>query len=225
MKNNRNINSYIEHTLLKADTKEEQIKKLCEEAIKYNFACVCVLPCWATYSRSLLKNTSVRLCSVVGFPLGSNQTKIKTAEAEDLIQLGVEEIDMVLNIGYLKEKKYKQAQLDIESVLMTKPPILKVIIETCLLNEEEKKEACKIVIDSGAHFVKTSTGFSHAGATIDDVRLIKNIVGSNLGIKASGGISDYAFARELIGAGATRLGTSKGTEIFLQSNPPLKLSN
>lgn len=212
MKNS--LNSYIDHTLLKPDATQDNIKKLCEEAKQHHFACVCVNPTWVEYAYSLIKDTTISLCSVVGFPLGANTSESKSFEARQLVHSGVKEIDMVLNIGAFKSKRYDQVKLDIQSVVIAaKPSIVKVIIETCLLNDEEKKIACMLCVEAGAKFVKTSTGFSNSGATLHDVQLMRSVVGPNFGIKASGGISEQKFALELIQAGATRIGTSKGVAI------------
>ncbi len=209
------INSYIDHTLLKSDATQEQIKKLCEEAAQFQFACVCVNPTWIEYAYSLLKDKGIKVCSVVGFPLGANTTETKAQEAHQLVQLGASEIDMVINLGNLKSKNYSKVKSDIESVVKaSNGSIVKVIIETCLLSDEEKKIACQLTQDAGAHFVKTSTGFSNAGATVHDIQLMKSVVGPNFGIKASGGIAERKFALELIESGATRIGTSKGPALI-----------
>lgn len=208
------LNSYIDHTLLKPEATQEAIKKLCEEALQYGFASVCIYPTWVEYASSLLKGSSVKTCSVVGFPLGANTSKTKAYETYDLIQCGAQEVDMVINIGALKSKKYELVKSDIESVVKAaQPALVKVIIETCLLTEAEKRTASILCVEAGAHFVKTSTGFSSGGATLDDIKLIRRTVGTHFGIKASGGISDKSFAIELIQAGATRIGTSKGVHL------------
>lgn len=210
----RPLSSYIDHTLLRPDATKDNIEKLCEEAKQFQFACVCVNPAWAEYAYSLLKDSSIKLCSVVGFPLGGSTSEMKSSEANQLVKFGVDEIDMVLNIGALKSKKYDQVRLDIQAVVVSsQPSIVKVIIEICLLTDDEKKDACLLCIEAGAHFVKTSTGFSKSGATLHDIKLIRSIVGPDFGIKASGGISEKSFALELIQSGATRIGTSRGVEI------------
>jgi deoxyribose-phosphate aldolase len=212
MKNS--LNSFIDHTLLKPDASQDNIKKLCEEAKQYHFACVYVNPTWVEYACGLLKDTPVNLGSVAGFPLGASTSESKASEAHQLVHLGANEIDMVLNIGALKSKKYDQVKSDVQSVVKAaQPAIVKVIIETCLLNDDEKKIACLLCVEAGAQYVKTSTGFSSGGATLHDVQLMRSVVGPDFGIKASGGISDQAFALELIQAGATRIGTSKGVAI------------
>lgn len=209
------INHYIDHTLLKPDATQAEIKRLCEEAVHYQFASACVNPYWVEYAHSLIQGSSVKLCSVVGFPLGANTTETKITETEQLVKLGVDEVDMVLNIGALKSKEYHKVKRDIQAVVSAaQSRTVKVIIETCLLNDEEKKQACLLCMEASAHFVKTSTGFSLAGANIHDVSLMRSVVGPNFGLKASGGISDKAFALALIAAGATRLGTSKGVALI-----------
>ncbi|HEV8052713.1 MAG TPA: deoxyribose-phosphate aldolase [Parachlamydiaceae bacterium] len=202
--------------MLKSDATHENIETLCEEAKRFQFACVCINPCWVEFAGSLLQGSPVKLCSVVGFPLGANMSEIKALEASRLVSLGTHEIDMVLNIGALKSKDYAYVSKDIKAVVeAAKQSLVKVIIETCLLNDEEKRAACLLCMESGAHFVKTSTGFSKSGATLHDIQLMRSVVGPDFGIKASGGISDRAFALVLIQAGATRIGTSKGAGMVL----------
>lgn len=209
------INSYIDHTLLKPDATQEQIKKLCEEAIQYKFASVCINPTWVEYAYSLLTDNAIPVCTVVGFPLGANTTNTKANETRELLGLGAREIDMVMNIGQLKSKNFEQVKSDIaEVVKAAQGALVKVIIETCLLTDDQKKIACQLSQEAGAAFVKTSTGFSNAGATIKDIQLMRGVVGPNFGIKASGGISERQFALDLIAAGATRIGTSKGLELI-----------
>ncbi len=209
------ILSMIDHTLLKADATRMMIENLCQEAIKYNFGQICVNPYHVPYCRELLKNSDVKIATVVGFPLGANTKELKALEAEDAIKNGAHEIDMVINIGALKDKDYDAVRNDIIAVVMASHPkaIVKVIIETCLLTEDEKEKACQLSMEAGADFVKTSTGFSTSGATVEDIRLMKRIVGDKLGIKASGGVRDLKSAKEMIEAGATRLGTSSGVKI------------
>lgn len=209
------LNSFIDHTLLKPDATLEQITKLCEEASQFKFACVCLNPIWVAYAHSLLKDRGVNICSVVGFPLGANTTESKAHEAHQLVQLGANEIDMVINVRQLKSKHYSKVKSEIEAVVhASKGSIVKVIIETCLLTDEEKIVASQLCQEAQAHFVKTSTGFSIGGATLHDIQLIRSTVGPNFGIKASGGISEKKFALELINAGATRIGTSKGPALL-----------
>ncbi|CDR34874.1 deoxyribose-phosphate aldolase [Criblamydia sequanensis] len=209
------LNQYIDHTLLKPEAIFEEIKKLCQESIDYQFAAVCIQPTWVKEAHEFLKGSNVKLCSVVGFPLGANTTDTKAREASELSKGGVHEIDMVINIGALKSKDYKKVRQDIESVVKSADPrIVKVIIETCLLTDEEKEAACLLSMDAGAAFVKTSTGFSKSGATIHDVALMRKVVGPNFGVKASGGIRDLKTALAMIEAGASRLGTSAGVIIM-----------
>lgn len=214
------ILSMIDHTLLKADASREMIEKLCKEAIEYKFGQICVNPYYVTYCSELLKNSDVKLATVVGFPLGANTKEIKALEAKDAIENGAHEIDMVINIGAMKDKDFELVKNDIEAVVNDSHPkaIVKVIIETSLLTDEEKEIACQLSMEAGADFVKTSTGFSSGGATVGDVRLMKRVVGDKLGIKASGGVRDLNAAKEMIEAGATRLGTSSGVKIAEELN-------
>lgn len=207
----KSLNSYIDHTLLRPDASHEEIHRLCEEALVHGFAAVCILPTHVERAAQILKGSSVKVCSVVGFPLGANTTDTKSFEATQLCQLGAQEIDMVINIGALKSQEFRFVRDDISAVVKSSSPALvKVIIETCLLTNEEKVTACQLAEDAGAHFVKTSTGFSKSGATIEDVILMRQTVPSQMGIKASGGIRDYTTALAMIEAGATRIGTSAG---------------
>lgn len=209
------LNTLIDHTLLKPDSSQEDIQRLCEETIHYEFASACVLPVWAEYAYSLLKGKS-RLCSVVGFPLGANTTQTKSAEARQLAEQGVDELDMVINISALKAKKFAFIEDEIHSVVKAAPnAIIKVIIETCILSDEEKRIAALLCVDGGAHFVKTSTGYAKAGATVEDVSILRKAVGPHFGVKASGGIRDKASALAMINAGASRIGTSGGVQIVL----------
>lgn len=209
-----NLAHFIDHTNLSPDAKSIDIEDLCSEAIKYDFASVCLNPVYVPIAKSILKGSKPIICSVVGFPLGADSAEMKYAEARFLIFNGVEEIDMVLNIGALKERNTNIIQKEIKKVVdAAEGKIVKVIIETCLLNDNEKVLASKIVKDCGANFVKTSTGFSVAGATIDDVKLIKKTIGGEIGIKASGGIKTKEEAISFIQAGADRIGTSNGVNI------------
>lgn len=213
-----NIAKYIDHTLLKPDAKKDQIMKLCEEAKQYGFAAVCVNPVWVSLCTEVLdypqKNSDIKICAVIGFPLGANCRNIKADEAKEAFLQGADEIDMVMNIGKLKSGDIIEVKLDVQAVRLAVPKAtLKVIIETCLLTREEKILACKIAKDAGADFVKTSTGFSTGGATVEDVRLMRETVGLKMGVKASGGIKDYATAKAMIVVGATRLGCSAGIAI------------
>ena len=210
----KNLAHFIDHTNLSPDAKSIDIEDLCSEAIKYDFASVCLNPVYVPIAKSILKDSKPIICSVVGFPLGADSAEMKYAEARFLIFNGVEEIDMVLNIGALKERNTNIIQKEIKKVVdAAEGKIVKVIIETCLLNNHEKVLASKIVRDCGANFVKTSTGFSASGATIDDVKLIKKTIGDEIGIKASGGIKNKEEAISFIQVGADRIGTSNGVKI------------
>ncbi len=200
----------FDHTLLKADATKEQIVRVCEEAKQYGFASVCVNSFYTALAAKELKGTDVKTCTVVGFPLGQMSTRAKCAEAACAVEDGAQEIDMVINVGALKEHDDDTVLADIAAVRKEcgTGVILKVIIETCLLNEEEKVRACGLAVKAGADFVKTSTGFSTGGATEEDVALMRRTVGERVGVKASGGIRDTATAARMLGAGANRLGTS-----------------
>jgi len=205
------LSHYIDHTLLKPDAQSSQIEKLCQEAQKHSFFSVCVNSSYARQCSAWLKGSSVKVCCVVGFPLGAMDTSSKAFETKTAISNGAQEIDMVIHIGALKEGRFDYVKNDIEEVVKAADGrIVKVIIETALLTDDEKVLACKAAMEAGAHFVKTSTGFSGGGATVEDVRLMKETVGNQLEVKASGGIKDAQQAQALIAAGATRLGTSSG---------------
>ena len=209
------LSSLIDHTNLRPDALHSDIEILCKEAIQYKFASVCINPVYVSYAKSILKDENPKVCSVVGFPLGADSEEMKYAEARFLIFQGVDEIDMVMNIAFLKERKLDLVKNEIKKVVEAADGnCVKVIIETSLLNQDEKALACNIVMESGAAFVKTSTGFSSSGATLEDVRLIKKLVGDRVGIKASGGIKTKNEALKLIEAGASRFGTSRGVEII-----------
>lgn len=210
-----NINSMIDHTVLKPDATKEEISLLCEEAKKYEFVAVCVNPYYVPLCKELLSDSDVKIATVVGFPLGANTREVKAFETIDAIKNGAQEIDMVINIGALKNKDYDVVMDDIKAVVDAAKgeAIVKVIIETCLLTDDEKKKACEISLEAGADFVKTSTGFSTGGAIVEDVKLMKSIVGDRMEVKASGGIRDLETANKMIEAGATRLGTSSGIKI------------
>lgn len=209
------LNKYIDHTLLKADATKEQITKLCNEAKQYDFASVCVNTCYVPLCKELLKDSDVKVCTVVGFPLGAMDSKSKAYEAKTAVLNGAEEVDMVINIGALKDKDYKYVTNDIKEIVeASKPAIVKVIIETCLLTDEEKIAACKCALEAKAAFVKTSTGFSTNGATLEDVKLMKETVKDNCKVKAAGGIRTYEDAIKMIEAGADRLGCSAGIKIM-----------
>ena len=210
------LNDYIDSTLLKADSTVEQVIALCMEAKKYNFASVCVNSCWIRLCAELLRGTEVSVCTVVGFPLGAMIPEAKAYEAELAIENGATEIDMVINIGAIKSKDYRMAAKDlncVERAVHAGNALLKVIIETCLLTKEEKVIACLLAKNAGADFVKTSTGFSTAGATAEDIALMRSVVGVEMGVKAAGGIRSKEDALKMIAAGATRIGTSSGAKI------------
>ena len=208
------LNKLIDHTLLKPEATKAQIEKLCGEAKEYDFKSVCVNPYYVKYAKELLKGSDVLVCTVIGFPLGQNTTEVKVAETKDAIKNGADEIDMVINIGALKSKDEDYVLNEIKEIRSAcKGKTLKVIIETCLLTDEEKITACKLSKEAGADFVKTSTGFSTHGATVEDVKLMRETVGEDMGVKASGGIRDRETALKMVEAGATRLGVSAGVEI------------
>jgi deoxyribose-phosphate aldolase len=212
----KNIARMIDHTLLKPDATPEEIKKLCDEARTYNFASVCINPCYVEMCRDLLKGTQVKVCTVIGFPLGSTTTEIKRAEAEQALQNGAQEVDMVINVGMLKQGNYNYVFNDINQVVLAakkQNALCKVIIETALLSDEEKVKACLISKEAKADFVKTSTGFSKGGATAGDVALMKYVVGSTIGVKASGGIRTTEDAKLMIESGADRIGASASVKI------------
>ena len=208
----------IDHTLLKPDATTDDIKALCEEAKKYDFASVCINPGYVTLCRDLLKATDVKVCTVIGFPLGSTTTETKRFEAEQAIANGAEEIDMVINVGRLKQGDYEYVYRDVNQVVLaakSHEAICKVILETALLTDEEKIKACMICKQAGADFVKTSTGFSKGGATAGDVALMKYVVGSSVGVKASGGIRSREDAEKMVASGADRIGASASVKIVL----------
>jgi deoxyribose-phosphate aldolase len=209
------IASLIDHTLLKPTTTKQDIVKLCEEAKKYGFFAVCVNPMYVSFCKSLLRDTSVKVCTVIGFPLGATTTAVKVFESKEAIDNGADEIDMVINVSALRSKDYNYVLEDISSVReVTKGKILKVIIETAYLNEEEKIKACELAKEAKADFVKTSTGFAPTGATVEDVSLMRKIVGLDMGVKASGGIRTIEDVLKMIKAGANRIGTSSSVEII-----------
>lgn len=209
----RALASYIDHTLLKATASQAEIKKLCQEARSYNFASVCVNPVHVPTAARLLQGSSVKVCTVIGFPLGATTTLSKVWEARDAVAGGAEEIDMVLNVGSLLEGDYAKVYSDIKGVREAVPGILKVILETCYLSKEQIVRGCILSKMAGADFVKTSTGFGTGGATVEDVKLMREVVGEDVGVKASGGIRDYETAMAMINAGASRIGASAGIAI------------
>ena len=215
-----NLNKYIDHTLLKASATENEISKLCDEAIHHTFYAVCINGAYISFVKERLQGTDVKIVSVIGFPLGAMDTESKKEEAKNCIQNGADEIDMVLNIGQLKSGRSELISKEITEVKkIVGSKILKVILETCFLTKEEIIEASQIAINSGANFIKTSTGFGSGGATIEDVKLMKEIANDRVQVKASGGIRDRKAAIQFINAGATRLGTSSGVAIVTNQSP------
>ena len=212
------IAKYIDHTNLKPYTTRDDIVRLCDEAIKYNFYAVCVNPYRVKLAKNYLreKNADVKVASVIGFPLGATPTEVKVFEAKKALEDGADELDMVMNIGALKDGDYEYVKNDIAGVVKVahgRGAKVKVIIETCYLTEEEKVKACELAKEAGADFVKTSTGFGTGGATVEDVRLMRKVVGQGMGVKAAGGIRTYEQALAMIKAGANRIGTSSGVKI------------
>ncbi|MBL7574261.1 deoxyribose-phosphate aldolase [Staphylococcus saccharolyticus] len=205
----------IDHTLLKPETTREQIDKLIEEAKKYQFKSVCINPAHVQYAAKKLKDSDVVVCTVIGFPLGASTTSVKAYETKDAINHGASEIDMVINVGALKDERYDEVQKDIEAVVAAaNGKTVKVIIETILLSDDEKVKACELSEAAGAKFVKTSTGFAGGGATPEDVKLMKDTVGNRLEVKASGGVRNLDDFNQMIHAGATRIGASAGVQIL-----------
>lgn len=210
----KTIASMIDHTLLKPEATPAQVERLCAEAAEYHFASVCVNPVYIPLAARLLKGTGVKVCCVVGFPLGAIAPEQKAAEAASCVAMGAEELDMVIHVGAAKAGDWALVQRDIEGVVKAAAGhTVKVIIETCLLTDEEKVKACEAAKAAGAHFVKTSTGFSTGGATTHDIALMRKTVGPEMGVKASGGIRDYETAMAMIEAGANRIGASAGIAI------------
>ena len=210
-----NIASMIDHTILKPEATKEEVEKLCSEAIENKFKAVCVNPFYVGLCKELLKDSNVKIATVIGFPLGANTTEVKVFETKNAIKDGADEIDMVINIAALKNKDYKIVGNDIEEVVKAanSKAKIKVIIETALLTKEEKIKACELSMQAKADFVKTSTGFSSGGARVEDIELMKSVVGDSMEIKASGGIRDIETAKAMIEKGATRLGTSSGVKL------------
>ena len=211
----KELNRYIDHTLLKPEATTAQVKKICDEALENHFASVCVNSCYVPFVADQLQGSDVKTCCVVGFPLGAMLSSAKAAETMLSVEAGAQEIDTVINIGAAKEHNWKFVEDDIRAVVKAAQPraLVKVIIEACLLTDEEKKEACLCAKRAGADFVKTSTGFSTGGATIADVRLMREAVGPDMGLKAAGGVRTGEDAAAMIEAGATRLGTSAGVKL------------
>ena len=211
-----NIASSIDHTLLKPESTQSQVVQLCKEAAEFKFASVCVNPTWVETAASELASTGVKVCTVIGFPLGASTPETKAFETTDAISKGAGEIDMVLNIGALKSGNTDHVKKDIEAVVNAAKgkAIVKVILETCLLTDDEKVTASRLSKEAGADFVKTSTGFSTGGATVEDVKLMRQTVGPDLGVKASGGVRSLEDVEAMIEAGATRIGASSGVKIM-----------
>lgn len=218
--NKQQIARYVEHTLLKPEALSVDVEKLCSEAVKYGFASVVVHPCNVETASRATEGSQVKVATVIGFPLGANTTAVKVFEAEDALSHGADEVDMVMNIGRFKEKKYDYVTEDISAVAAAVKgrAVLKVIVETGLLDDWEITKTCEIVRDSGADFIKTSTGFSKGGATVHHIQLMKGVLGDSIGIKASGGVRNYEQAVAMIEAGATRIGTSAGVAIVEEAD-------
>jgi deoxyribose-phosphate aldolase len=210
------VASIIDHTILKAETTTQDVKKICEEAVENKFASVCVNSCFTKLVAEELKGSEVKVCTVVGFPLGAASSESKAFETKKAIEDGAQEIDMVINVGMLKSREYDYVKNDIEAVVgaAKDKALTKVILETCLLTDEEKIIACKLSKEAGADFVKTSTGFSKWGAKLEDVKLMRETVGSEMGVKASGGVHSFDDAINMIEAGATRIGASSSLKII-----------
>ena len=209
-----NYNKMIDHTVLKADTPLETVKRICDEAMEYGFASVCINPCHVAYCADYLKDSDVNVCTVIGFPLGANTSAVKAFETKDAIANGADEIDMVMNIGALKDKNYDLVRDDIKAVVeAANGTLVKVILETCLLTEDEIKKACELCVEGKADYVKTSTGFSKRGATIEDVRIMKEAVHGKAKVKAAGGVRTPEDMVKIVAAGANRIGTSAGCSL------------
>ena len=209
-----NYNKMIDHTVLKADTPLETVKRICDEAMEYGFASVCINPCDVAYCADYLKDSDVNVCTVIGFPLGANTSAVKAFETKDAIANGADEIDMVMNIGALKDKNYDLVRDDVKAVVeAANGTLVKVILETCLLTEDEIKKACELCVEAKADYVKTSTGFSTRGATIEDVRIMKEAVHGKAKGKAAGGVRTPEDMVKIVAAGADRIGTSAGCSL------------
>ena len=209
-----NYNKMIDHTVLKADTPLETVKRICDEAMEYGFASVCINPCHVAYCADYLKDSDVNVCTVIGFPLGANTSAVKAFETKDAIANGADEIDMVMNIGALKDKNYDLVRNDVKAVVeAANGTLVKVILETCLLTEDEIKKACELCVEAKADYVKTSTGFSTRGATIEDVQIMKAAVQVKAKVKAAGGVRTHEDMVKIVEAGADRIGTSAGCSL------------
>lgn len=217
---NKNIAKMIDHTILKAFATENDVKEICKEAKEFNFFSVCINPANIELAKKELEGSDVKVCTVIGFPLGANTPEVKAFETEDAIKKGADEVDMVINIGALKDKKYDYVLNDIKSVVnaANKKALVKVIIETCYLTDEEKKIACELSVKAGADFVKTSTGFGTGGSTPVDIKLMRDVVGPNIGVKASGGVRNQNDAKAVIEAGCSRIGASASIAITKGEN-------
>ena len=212
-----NYNKMIDHTVLKADTPLETIKRICDEAMEYGFASVCINPCHVAYCADYLKDSDVNVCTVIGFPLGANTSAVKAFVTKDASANGADEIDMVMNIGALKDKNYDLVRDDVKAVVeAANGTLVKVILETCLLTEDEIKKACELCVEAKADYVKTSTGFSTRGATIEDVRIMKEAVHGKAKVKAAGGVRTPEDMVKIVAAGADRIGTSAGCSLVIK---------
>jgi deoxyribose-phosphate aldolase len=213
----KQLAAYIDHTVLKPEATKEQIVELCEEAERYRFASVCVNPCWVATCKERLQDTDVKVCAVAGFPLGANDSIMKAHEAQKAAKDGADEIDMVINVGRLKMGDYLYVYKEIKELIdQSNPAEIKVILENCLLTPDEIVAGCVICKMAGVHFVKTSTGFSYSGASLDDIELMRRVVGHEMGVKAAGGIRDRETALEMIKSGATRIGASASVKIVTE---------
>ena len=217
----KNIAKMIDHTILKPNTTKDEVMTLINEAKEYKFASVCINPYWVKMAAGELTDyPDTKVCTVIGFPLGANTKEIKAWETKNAIENGAEEVDMVINIGALKSGDFETVKVDIAEVVEAAKDkaLVKVIIETCLLTTEEKQTACRLAVEAGADYVKTSTGFSTGGANADDIKLMRETVGPDIGVKASGGVRSFNDAKQMIEAGATRIGASSGITIVEESN-------
>lgn len=222
--NNRELASIIDHTLLKADATDKEVIKLCSEAKEYNFASVCINPSMVKLASEELKDSNIDVCTVIGFPLGATTSEVKAFEVKNVIENGATEVDMVINVGKLKDRDLEYVKNDIKAVVdaAKDKALVKVIIETCLLTDEEKIIACELSKEAGADFVKTSTGFSTSGATAHDIALMRKTVGSEMGVKASGGVRTREDALTMVENGATRIGASASIAIAIGTNQETK---
>ena len=212
---NKEVAKMIDHTILKAVASESDVLKVCQEAKDYGFFSVCINPSYISLAKKALEGSNVKVCTVIGFPLGANTSEVKAFETVDAINKGADEVDMVINIGALKDKKYDYILADIEAVVKAanKKALVKVIIETCYLTDEEKVKACELAVKAGCDYVKTSTGFGTGGSTPSDIKLMRDTVGMDIGVKASGGVRNSIDAKAVIESGATRIGASASIEI------------